>query len=278
MFNNNTRYHVINGTGTILFLSEYIYTLKLSLPYLLQMLLCKIYNFFIFIIYLLFYYYLLIKPNLILFVFSTLILHCISVTLITHLLFTAIFEYGIIILLITSCICFWDIFLFEKPNKLVLAPCHIPELWNNLILHKRLAVHCVNYDGQQKIFSFILHSFTDAIDFRLSENCGGSVQAKFSENWEDVCHLKNSDADRLCKHLKCGEFVSQETILSHQSLRNLKLNCTDNHNNLKHCISKGSCQNEKKRKIYCKSKCWIYGFKYKNFDKDELVCIVIIYM
>ncbi|XP_062854872.1 scavenger receptor cysteine-rich type 1 protein M160 [Trichomycterus rosablanca] len=50
--------------------------------------------------------------------------------------------------------------------------------------------------------SIDLVTCADAIQFRLGEYCGGSVQVQYHGTWEDVCPLKDSDADLLCKELK----------------------------------------------------------------------------
>ncbi|CAJ1055417.1 scavenger receptor cysteine-rich type 1 protein M160 [Xyrichtys novacula] len=125
-------------------------------------------------------------------------------------------------------------------------------------------VKCEKYHsklGQCKRFmakcegSLVSVSCVGNVKFNTMEKCGGQVQVDYGNKWENVC----TKAPMLSKHRKqlCEKLECQQQNTSMYDPANkvassvILMSCTDAHEDIKYCISQGSCGELKPAEVYC---------------------------
>lgn len=103
-------------------------------------------------------------------------------------------------------------------------------------------------------FSNSYHLFTEAINLKFTNACGGELQVKYRGKWEPICPVEKNDADRICRDLKCGN-ASINLDASIQSGAEVRIQCGNEHNYLRHCFKPAPETCRRKAVIYCDGKC-----------------------
>ncbi|XP_054465198.1 scavenger receptor cysteine-rich type 1 protein M130 isoform X1 [Anoplopoma fimbria] len=108
----------------------------------------------------------------------------------------------------------------------------------------------------------------NSVQFNTTAYCGGQIEVKYGNKSEKVCAPKFTPehSDMLCKQLKCEGHNDSIKITNKENLVTLgdTLNCTDDHLDIRYCLSHKSCGGKvKPAEIYCK------GYKAPTSNSPE---------
>uniref|UniRef100_A0A3Q1HC17 SRCR domain-containing protein n=1 Tax=Anabas testudineus TaxID=64144 RepID=A0A3Q1HC17_ANATE len=93
------------------------------------------------------------------------------------------------------------------------------------------------------------------VKFNTARKCGGQIKVNYQDNkWEYICPMKFSPElmKKLCHHFGCGDYnVSIPAEETNKVTLRTSLECTEDHMDIRHCVSTKPCGEVKPAEIYC---------------------------
>ncbi|GLD45659.1 scavenger receptor cysteine-rich type 1 protein M130-like protein [Lates japonicus] len=95
------------------------------------------------------------------------------------------------------------------------------------------------------------------VQFNTAEKCGGWIKVSYIKNtWEHVCAKELSDKfkEQLCKKLGCGGLNTTYRPIKREPdpKSSVRLECTNNHMDIRHCLTSETCEGAKAAEVFCK--------------------------
>ncbi|XP_058498234.1 scavenger receptor cysteine-rich type 1 protein M160 [Solea solea] len=114
---------------------------------------------------------------------------------------------------------------------------------------------------------YVLVSCVGSVNFTTTETCGGKLLINSRYGLKEMCPLNLSMAlmEKLCHEIGCDGYNNRIHTRENTRLKNLEtaLDCTDDHNDVKYCVTKRSCKGVIPAHIYCN------GYKGKSDENNR---------